>query len=65
MGRFGESYGEDASLVSAMGAAYTKGIQKEYSCFKKKQKVWQNILWLFIIRRVEFMEHTAKRRRDF
>lgn len=27
MGRQGESYGEDPALVSAMGAAYTKGIQ--------------------------------------
>ena len=28
MGRCGESYGEDATLVSAMGSAYTRGIQK-------------------------------------
>lgn len=27
MGRMGESYGEDPALVSAMGAAYTRGIQ--------------------------------------
>lgn len=27
MGRCGESYGEDATLVSAMGTAFTKGIQ--------------------------------------
>ena len=28
MGRCGESYGEDPALVSAMGVAYTKGVQK-------------------------------------
>lgn len=28
MGRQGETYGEDPALASAMGAAYTKGIQK-------------------------------------
>ena len=28
MGRCGESYGEDPTLVSAMGTAFTKGIQK-------------------------------------
>lgn len=28
MGRCGESYGEDAALVSAMGTAFTRGIQK-------------------------------------
>lgn len=28
MGRYGEPYGEDATLVAAMGSAYTKGAQK-------------------------------------
>lgn len=28
-GRYGETYGEDAALVSAMGTAYTKGLQDE------------------------------------
>ena len=39
MGRFGESYGEDASLVSAMGAAYTKGIQKNTVASRKAESV--------------------------
>lgn len=31
-GRQGESYGEDAALVSAMGVGYMKGLQKKGSC---------------------------------
>ena len=38
MGRFGESYGEDASLVSAMGGSVYERNTKEYSCFKKSRK---------------------------
>lgn len=29
-GRMGETYGEDATLVSALGSAYTKGIQQDH-----------------------------------
>ena len=39
MGRYGEPYGEDAALVSAMGAAYTKGAQKNTVDQRKAESV--------------------------
>ncbi len=39
MGRQGEAYGEDPALVSAMGAAYTRGIQNTEVCGKKAHAV--------------------------
>lgn len=39
MGRCGESYGEDPTLVSAMGTAFTKGIQKASVAEKKADAV--------------------------
>ena len=41
MGRQGETYGEDPALASAMGAAYTKGIQKNGNSRKKNRKCCQ------------------------
>lgn len=39
MGRCGESYGEDPTLVSAMGTAFTKGIQKATVADKRADAV--------------------------
>lgn len=39
MGRCGESYGEDPTLVSAMGTAFTKGIQKTTVANKRADAV--------------------------
>ena len=39
MGRYGEPYGEDAALVSAMGTAYTKGAQKNTVDQRKAESV--------------------------
>ncbi len=39
MGRCGESYGEDATLVSAMGTAYAKGLQKPVVAEKRADAV--------------------------
>ncbi len=39
MGRCGESYGEDPTLVSAMGTAYAKGIQKAEAAGKHADAV--------------------------
>ena len=44
MGRQGESYGEDAALVSAMGAAYTRGIQQGESAGRKSEAVAKHFL---------------------
>lgn len=39
MGRCGESYGEDPTLVSAMGTAFTRGIQKASAANKQADAV--------------------------
>lgn len=39
MGRQGETYGEDPVLASAMGAAYTRGIQKGETAGRKTESV--------------------------
>jgi len=39
MGRCGESYGEDPTLVSAMGTAFTKGIQETVVADKRAEAV--------------------------
>ncbi len=45
MGRQGETYGEDPTLASAMGAAFTKGIQKtEKSGGRKAESVAKHFL---------------------
>lgn len=43
-GRTGESYGEDPTLVSAMGAAYTKGIQSEETAERRTESVAKHFL---------------------
>lgn len=43
-GRTGESYGEDSTLVSAMGAAYTKGIQQGVTAGRKTESVAKHFL---------------------
>jgi len=43
-GRTGESYGEDPTLVSAMGAAYTKGIQSGETAGRKTESVAKHFL---------------------
>ena len=44
MGRQGESYGEDPALASAMGAAYTRGIQKGEMAGRKTESVAKHFL---------------------
>ena len=44
MGRQGESYGEDPALASAMGAAYTRGIQKGETAGRKTESVAKHFL---------------------
>ena len=44
MGRQGETYGEDPALASAMGAAYTKGIQKKETAGRKTESVAKHFL---------------------
>jgi beta-glucosidase len=44
MGRQGETYGEDPVLVSAMGAAYTRGIQKGELAGRKMESVAKHFL---------------------
>lgn len=44
MGRFGEPYGEDSALVSAMGAAYIKGIQKNTTAGRNAESVAKHFL---------------------
>lgn len=44
MGRQGETYGEDPSLASAMGAAYTRGIQKKETAGRRPQSVAKHFL---------------------
>ena len=62
MGRQGETYGEDPALASAMGAAYTKGIQTKQ---EEKQKVLPNIFWPSIIPMEESTELSVIHRQDF
>ncbi len=38
-GRMGETYGEDPTLASAMGAAYVRGVQKEHGTEQKIEAV--------------------------
>lgn len=44
MGRQGETYGEDPVLASAMGAAYTRGIQKGELAGRKTESVAKHFL---------------------
>ena len=44
MGRQGETYGEDPVLASAMGAAYTRGIQKGENAGRKTESVAKHFL---------------------
>lgn len=44
MGRQGETYGEDPALASAMGAAYTRGIQKGELAGRKTESVAKHFL---------------------
>lgn len=44
MGRQGETYGEDPVLASAMGAAYTRGIQKGQMAGRKTESVAKHFL---------------------
>ena len=44
MGRQGETYGEDPALASAMGAAYTRGIQKGEMAGRKTESVAKHFL---------------------
>lgn len=44
MGRQGETYGEDPSLVAALGSAYTKGIQKHRTAGRKTESVAKHFL---------------------
>ncbi len=44
MGRQGETYGEDPALASAMGAAYTRGIQKGDTAGRKTESVAKHFL---------------------
>ncbi len=44
MGRQGETYGEDPALASAMGAAYTRGIQKGETAGRKTESVAKHFL---------------------
>lgn len=44
MGRQGETYGEDPALASALGAAYTRGIQKGETAGRKTESVAKHFL---------------------
>ena len=44
MGRQGETYGEDPMLASAMGTAYTRGIQKGENAGRKTESVAKHFL---------------------
>ncbi|MCM1387879.1 MAG: glycoside hydrolase family 3 C-terminal domain-containing protein [Bacillus sp. (in: Bacteria)] len=44
MGRQGETYGEDPTLTAAMGAAYTRGIQKAETAGRKTESVAKHFL---------------------
>lgn len=44
MGRTGEPYGEDPTLVAAMGAAYTRGIQQGETAGRKTESVAKHFL---------------------
>lgn len=44
MGRQGETYGEDPSLAAAMGAAYTKGIQRSETAGRKAESMAKHFL---------------------
>lgn len=44
MGRQGETYGEDPALASALGAAYTRGIQKGEMAGRKTESVAKHFL---------------------
>ena len=44
MGRQGETYGEDPALASAMGAAYTRGIQTGETAGRKTESVAKHFL---------------------
>lgn len=44
MGRQGETYGEDPVLASALGAAYTRGIQKHETAGRKTESVAKHFL---------------------
>lgn len=44
MGRQGETYGEDPTLASALGAAYTRGLQKQETAGRKTESVAKHFL---------------------
>lgn len=44
MGRQGETYGEDPALASALGAAYTRGIQKREHAGRRTESVAKHFL---------------------
>ena len=44
MGRQGETYGEDPALVSALGSAYTRGIQKGETAGRRTESVAKHFL---------------------
>ncbi len=64
MGRQGESYGEDPALASAMGVAYTKGIQETSVDGRQAESVAKHF-WHFITRKVESMEPIVIHRKTF
>lgn len=65
MGRQGETYGEDPALASAMGAAYTKGIQKKETAGRKTESVAKHFLAFPIIPMEESTELSVIHRQDF
>ncbi|MBO6041476.1 MAG: glycoside hydrolase family 3 C-terminal domain-containing protein [Oscillospiraceae bacterium] len=44
MGRQGESYGEDPTLIAALGAAYTRGIQETETAGRRPESVAKHFL---------------------
>lgn len=44
MGRQGETYGEDPTLAAEMGAAYTRGVQREETAGRKAESVAKHFL---------------------
>ena len=64
MGRQGETYGEDPTLASALGAAYTRGIQKNETAGRKTESVAKHFL-AFHNSNGGILEQSAIHRRDF
>lgn len=49
LGRYAESYSEDATLVSKLGAGYTKGIQEEYLLGRKSEAVAKHFVGSHVV----------------